>query len=297
MSSAPIPPTPGNPTAPGATPAGPTAPASRIGAPILALAAAVLVLAVALAYVLGGGGGAAVAAPTPATPLTPAAASDSLAGQARTLTMTGRGEATVVPDQVRFDVAVSLVRDDLATALDAAGSRLQQVTNAVRRAGVQRSDVQTAGLDMDPEYDYAGRTPRLVGYRVTQRATVLVRELRRGGRAVTEAVAAGGDAVRVSGLRLQVSDPSAAQERARRAAVADATAKAEQYAAATGQGLGRVLTLREASAAAPRAVVPQASYALDRLAFARDVDLQIRAGKDDVAVRVEVVWEFGAASQ
>ena len=79
---------------------------------------------------------------------------------------------------------------------------------------------------------------------------------------------------------------------ARDAAVAEATAKAEQYAEATGQSLGDVLTLREVHAtAACRRRRTASSPALRRAADAASVP--IRAGKDELPVTVRLVWELG----
>ena len=113
--------------------------------------------------------------------------------------------------------------------------------------------MQTTGLSMYPEYDYpAYGPPVLTGYRVTQRAQVHVRELAQGGAAVSAAVETGGNGVRVSDIRLEVGDPDAVLEQARDAAVEAATAKAEQYAAATGQALGDVVEHPRGAGRRPR---------------------------------------------
>ena len=250
------------------------------------LVAALVALALVVAFMLGGGGGG-------GTPAQAAEEQPGPAGTPRQLTMTGVGEATAVPDQLSFDLGVTLSRPDLDDALDAASTTMARVLGVLEDAGVAREDVQTTGLSMNPVYDYHPYDPpTLTGYRVSQRATVLVRELRRGGAAVSAAVESGGNDVRVSDLRLLVGDESAVMERARDAAVAEATAKAEQYAAASGQQLGDVLTLKEVRAKP----VPTPAYsetaalaALDRGA------LPIRAGKEKGAVTVQVVWALAGS--
>lgn len=253
-----------------------------------------LLLALAVAYLLGSGAGSdAVAAPS--GPSAPAVTGPDagLAADARTLTMSGTGTANVVPDEVAFTVAVSVVRSSLDDALASTNSTLERVYRALEENGVVGKDVQTAGLSMEPVYDYHSYgPPTLRGYRVGQRASVVVRDLGDAGGAVSAAVAAGGDDVRVNGLKLQVGDPEAALEKARQAAIAEARTKAEQYAAATGQSLGDVLTLREVRGAAAR---PQ-TLTYDRVAAGLAADagaVPIRAGRDEATVRVQVVWEFG----
>ena len=252
------------------------------------LVAALVILALVVAYLLGGGGGG-------GTPAQAAEEQPEPAGATRQLTMTGTGEATAVPDQLSFDLGVTLTRPDLDEALAAASATMDRVLGVLEDAGVSRRDVQTTGLSMSPVYDYHPYDPpTLTGYRVSQRATVLVRELTKGGAAVSAAVESGGNDVRVSDLRLLVGDESAVMERARDAAVAEATAKAEQYAEASGQDLGDVLTLKEVRAKpVPTPVYAEtAAYGvLDRATKA----LPIRAGKEKGTVTVRVVWELAGS--
>jgi len=248
------------------------------------LVTAVALLALSTAYLLGGAGGA-PATPARATTATPTAPAED---DVRTLRMVGTGEATVVPDMLGLTLSVTAKQPDLDAALDQASGTMRRVLAALRAQGVRDADVQTTGLQMYPEYDYpAYGPPVLTGYRVTQRARVTVRELAEGGEAVSAAVTNGGNAVRVTDIRLGVSDPEAALGRARDAAVEAATAKAEQYAAATGQELGEVLDLRELSSSRPqpqRVMAPRA---------AADVAaMPVNAGRDDLDVRVAVVWAF-----
>lgn len=252
----------------------------------LLLAGSVL-LALVTAYLLGGAGG------TTVVPAGAAAADDTTAQtQQRTLRMVGGGETTVVPDQLRFDLSVTDKQPGLEQALDNSSRTMKRVLAALREYGVRDVDVQTTGLQMHPEYDYPSYSPPvLTGYRVTQRAVVTVRDLAQGGRAVSAAIETGGNGVRASDIRLGVADPEAALDRARDAAVAAATAKAERYAEATGQQLGEVLSLREVRSTTPRQPRWQAGYA-SRDALAELAAMPIRAGKDDLGVRVEVVWSF-----
>lgn len=247
------------------------------------LVAALVGLALVAAYLLGGsrGSGPAQAADDPA----PAAE------RPRVLTMTGTGEATAVPDQLSFALSVGVTRTDLDTALGAANGTMKRVLGVLEEHGVEKADVQTTGLSMRPVYEYHDNLPpTLVGYRVTERASVLVDELRRAGGAVSAAIAAGGNDVRVGGIRLLVGDTEGVMKRARDAAVAEATAKAEQYAAASGQELGEVRTLHEVEAK-PLPITDQA-YAQRSLDMAAGYKVPIRAGEEETSVTVEVVWDL-----
>jgi uncharacterized protein YggE len=247
------------------------------------LVATVVALALVVAYLLGAGGGSAQASPTAPTGTTTDA-------KPRTLVTTGTGRTVGVPDELTFSLSVGLVRSDLRSALADANATMERVLARLDGLGVRRSDVQTTGLQMYAVYDYhAYGPPTLSGYRVSQRAEVLVRDLDRGGRAVTAAVEAGGNDVRVGNIGLRIGDTDALLARSRAAAVEQAKAKAHEYADAAGQTLGSVLSLREVHASAP---VTQ-PVAFDRADLAMvGKALPIRAGKDRLAVTVRIVWSF-----
>ena len=167
---------------------------------------------------------------------------------------------------------------------------MDRVLTRLDQVGVRRSDVQTTGLQMNAVYDYhAYGPPTLRGYRVSQRAEVLVRDLARGGRAVTAAVDTGGNDVRVGDIGLRIADPDPLLAQSRQQAVKEATAKAQEYADATGQDLGSVLSLREVHASAPTRQ-PMSYTSADMAMLGKT--LPIRAGKDKLAVTVRIVWSF-----
>lgn len=253
------------------------------------LVAAVVAMALVVAYLLGGSDGATTAARAAQ------AADDENAAPAqhRVLTMSGTGEAGAVPDQLSFALGVNVTRVDLDQALDAANTSMGRVLGALGEYGVEKGDIQTTGLSMTPVYQYHDYSPpTITGYRVSERASVLVRELKQGGKAVSAAVAAGGNNVRVSDIRLLVGDDDAVMERARDAAVAEATAKAEQYAAASGQTLGEVMTLREVRARPLPSVELQSGYLGRDSAAEALTAMPIRAGRDEGSVTVQIVWEL-----
>ena len=247
------------------------------------LVALVAALALLVAYLLGNGGGSAQAAPQAGV----AVGTD----RPRTLVTTATGRTVGVPDEVSFSLSVGLVRSDLGTALADANATMDRVLASLDRLGVRPDDVQTTGLDMHAVYDYHSYgPPTLRGYRVGQRAEVLVRDLATGGKAVTAAVRAGGNDVRVGDIGLRIADTEGLLARSRDAAVRQATAEAQQYAAATGQSLGPVLSLREvhATPAAPQTLHFERA-AMDSVSGA----LPIRAGRDKLAVTVRIEWSFG----
>lgn len=244
---------------------------------------AVLLLGMLAAYVVGSATG-------PGEPAQAAEAPTS-SSPPRRITMTGSGDAAGVPDQMSFKLSVGSVAADVATAMDRASGTMRRVVGALGRNGVAKKDTETTGLSINPIYRYYDYQPaEITGYRVRQSIGVLVRSLRDGGKALSAAVAAGGDSSRVANLNLKIGDVDGLLARARDNAVAEATAKARQYADATGQKLGSVLTLREVrSTPRSRATYELAGQAMDRAGYR---SVPVRAGSERLDVEVSVVWEL-----
>ena len=173
-------------------------------------------------------------------------------------------------------------------ALADASATMTRVLAALEDYGVEKADVQTTGLSMNPVYDYHEYGPPIAASATgsPRRRTVTVPELRNGRR---------GDHRRgrrrrqrragraTSGSRSATRTPCSSE--AREAAVEEATTKAEQYAEATGQALGDVLSLREVSPATRR----DRSYSPSDAELRTTADqsaVPIRAGEDELKVTV-----------
>jgi uncharacterized protein YggE len=195
----------------------------------------------------------------------------------------GTGTAAAPPDVVVLDLAAEAGAQHAATALGEAGAALTRMRDAALVAGVGRADLRSAGTQLWPQTDPKGRP---LGYRAVLSLTVRVRDLATASELLPSLVAAGGDAARVQGTRLEHDDPAALHRAARDAAFADARARAEQYAGLAGRGLGPVLEISEAPARGGPGPVGGARMALMASAEA----LPVEAGLSSVEASVVVRW-------
>ncbi len=249
---------------------------------VIALAVAAALL---LAYLVGAVQG--DAAPAAAAPA--AAAVTDVSPATPTIVMAGTGTATGVPDQLTFAVGIHATRTDVSTALNSSSRTTNSVLDAVQAQGVDADDVQTTGLNINANYDYPDDGPAVItGYTVSQNLTVLVKSLPDAGKTISAAAEAGGNAIRLHDVRLQVGDEDALMAEARDAAIAEAEAKAKQYAEASGRSLGDVLLVREGGGGHAQVRLPEATYATADMVRA----VPIRAGKADLEVQVSVVWSL-----
>ena len=244
-----------------------------------ALVTGLVALAVVAAYLVGHSGG------------TPADAGDASSAATRTVTVQGVGHVSVVPDQLAFDLSVSVLRDDLDQALDDGNTAMQSVVDTLKASGVADKDVKTTDLSMYPEYDrkQKGQRPVLTGYRVSHSVSVTVEDFDKASAIVTAALNAGGSGVRLDGLRLQVGDPDGSLEPARTDAIEQARTKAEEYAATAGRELGEIVRISEVTDGACN--IDDVAYRGAAVAD-QSAAFPIQAGEQDLTANVVVVYEL-----
>ncbi len=211
-----------------------------------ALAAAVLIGAFALGSRQGSAAAASSAGRAPAG-AHPAAAT-AATGSAR-ITVTGTGNVTGTPNQLVLAMGVQVNGSSVGSALAAANDAVTRVTSALRAGGVAAAGIQTSGLSIWPNYPAGAQTPS--SYGVSESLTATLDSLADAGTQIDAAVRAGGNATTVSGISLNLTDTSALLATARARAVADATVKATQYAAALGEPLGPVVSITDQAPAQP----------------------------------------------
>ena len=241
------------------------------------LVVGLVALAIVAAYLVGRAG--------------PAPANAETTDNTSTVTVTGIGHVAVVPDQLAFDLSVSVLRDDLDQALDDGNTAMQSVVDTLKASGVTDKDVQTTDLSMYPEYDRKkkGQPPALIGYRVSHSVSVIVEDFDKASAIVTAALNAGGSGVRLDGLRLQVGDPDGSLEPARADAIEQSRDKAEEYAANSGRDLGEIVRISE---------VTDGAYEMDDMAYRgaavadQGAAFPIQAGEQDLTANVVVVYEL-----
>ncbi|CAN5254220.1 SIMPL domain-containing protein [soil metagenome] len=199
------------------------------------------------------------------------------------VTVTGTGRVSVRPDVVEFSLGTEVRAASLAAALSESSVPLGRMIERLRTGGVPDRDLRTTGLSTYTRTDDDGR---VTGYVCSQSLTAALADLAVAPALLDATLAEGGAAARVHGLHFSIADPSVPAREARRLAVADARAKAEQLAAGVDRALGRAIRIEEE----PGAGRPRPMYAELRSSF--DSAPPLQPGAEDVTVSVTVSWAF-----
>jgi uncharacterized protein len=193
---------------------------------------------------------------------------------ARTISVSGHGTVTTVPDRASFDFTAETRAPTAAAAIARAGDASGAIAAALKDAGVAAADLQTSQISLSPQMTDDGTT--IVGYAASTTLTAKT-TIARAGAVVDAAVKAGANGV--SGPNLSRSDEASLYDKALAGAVADAKRKAGALAAAAGLQLGGVQSLAESGAQAP---IPLAAKA--------DFSAAIEPGTQTVAADVTVTY-------
>ena len=179
------------------------------------------------------------------------------------ITVSGLGEVAVAPDMARISIGVTQEAATARAAMDAFNADLAAVMARITAAGVDPADMQTSGLMLRPIFDYSSSNgeERIVGYLARSDVTTHVRDLDMLPQFLDAMVSEG--ATDLGGLQFDLSDRTAALEAARRAAVADASAKAATFADAAGLTLGAVQEMSESVHARPAPMMSMRTMAED----------------------------------
>jgi uncharacterized protein YggE len=205
------------------------------------------------------------------------------------VTVTGTGEVSGSPDVLGVDFAVEARAGTVAAALDRANEALDRMRTTLRKGGVAPADLQTANLSVYAEFSDNGR--EVVGYVAGQSLAAKFRDLDRAGGVISDTVESGGDAARLEGLGFDLEDDAELLADARRAAVADAKAKAELYASAAGRSVGQVVRIEEqVSVDGP---IPYAGDFARAEAGADIAPVPTEPGTQTLTVSVVVEYAFG----
>lgn len=218
--------------------------------------------------------GPATAAPTASDPAT------------HTITVSGSGKVTVVPDVARVTLGVVMNQSTVKAARSSAAQAMTDIIAAVKNLGVTDADIQTSGLSLYPQYA-PGSSSRVTGYQINEQVTVTIRDLDKAGDVVDAATAKG--ATTVNGISFELADPAKAMNDARAAAVTAARASAQAMAAAGNVGLGAVVSMTDSSVSTPYPMY----YGMAAGAASDAAKTPVQAGTQDVSVVVQVVFAIG----
>ncbi len=213
-----------------------------------------------------------------------------------TITVSGSGRATAIPDTARITFSVAETASSVAAAQKAATTRTDAALSAMKKSGVADKDVKTMSYNVTPQYAqglcpmgvYCPQSSTITGYQVSQTIQVTVRDTGKAGD-VLQALGTLG-VQNISGPDLVVDDSDTVKSQAREEAIAKARAQAQVLAKQLGVHLGTVIAFSE------NGNTPMPMYGLqakmDSMAGQAAVAPSIPAGENEYTSDVSITYEI-----
>ena len=206
----------------------------------------------------------------------------ALADTAGTISVTGSATINVVPDMATITLGVTTTGDTAAAAMVANNAAVSAVIARLIAAKVADRDMQTSNLSINPNWvaNAAGSGQQVKGYVANNMLTVRIKALDTTGAVLDTAVTDGANTL--NGLTFGLADQRPTEDEARKAAVADALARAKLLAEAAGAKLGDIQSISEGGQSQPG---PTPMFrAMD------SASVPVVAGEIGISASVTIVW-------
>lgn len=159
------------------------------------------------------------------------------------ITVQGEGKIKVVPDNAVITVGVENTGADAAEVKKKNDQAIDAIIKYLKSAKLPAEDYQTQRVSLNRNYDYTKK--KYVSYVATQTMTIKLKDLSKYDALMMGVVDAGAN--NIQGVEFKTSKLAQYESEARKAAVANARAKAADYASGLGQKAGKAIMINENS--------------------------------------------------
>ncbi|MBS0214672.1 MAG: SIMPL domain-containing protein [Proteobacteria bacterium] len=206
------------------------------------------------------------------------------------LSVSADGTSKRVPDVATISTGVVTRAADANAAMRENANQMARVMAAIKAAGVAERDIQTSGVNLNPNYNYVqNQPPKITGYEARNTVSVKVRDIGKLGKVMDSLVAAGANDL--NGPSFEVDKPDEAYDEARRSALEKAQARADMYAKALGMRVRRIVSIDEGGSSLPR---PMPMMRMKTMAAAAPAaDTEVSPGEASLSAHLNVVFELG----
>lgn len=202
--------------------------------------------------------------------------------QERFVSVSASGAVAAEPDIAYVQAGLVTEGDTAKDAIQRNSAVMAKVIEGLKAAGIAQRDIQTTTLHVEPRYTQPkdGRPGTINGYRVINQVRLTVREVKRLGDVLDQAIALGAN--QINSVSFDIANAETLKDEARKQAMANAKRRAELYATAAGVQLGQVLRISES--------VQELARPMAGAARAMAASVPIEAGTRTLTVEVHVSY-------
>lgn len=201
-------------------------------------------------------------------------------------TVSGEGKVSIKPDIAVASVGVSVNAPSVKVAQEQMNSKINQVSESIKKLGILDKDIKTTNYSIYPNIDYQSGTQRIAGYSANTNLSIKIRNIDLVNQVIDEATKAGAN--QIGGVTFEVDDQTKVENEARSLAVAEAKKKAQEASKIAGFSLGRIINYSENFGSFDRPVTLSA----EKIGLGGGNETSIEPGSSEVKVMVNLSYEI-----
>lgn len=163
----------------------------------------------------------------------------------RTVSVSATGSVAAEPDIASISAGIITEAETAKDAIARNSIVMTKLIDGLKTAGIAAKDIQTTTINVEPRYTQPkdGRAATINGYRVMNQVRLTVREVKRLGEILDQAIVLGAN--QINQIAFDVANTETLKDEARKQAMENARRRGELYAKAAGGQLGPVLRISE----------------------------------------------------
>lgn len=163
-------------------------------------------------------------------------------------TATGTGKVTAAPNTAQISIGITQTSSTVSDAQEKLNTKSKQVTEAIKKLGVDEKNIKTVNYSVSPNYDFAPGQ-KIAGYAANQTIEIKTEKIELANNIIDTATANGANVIGGVNFTFDDATKNKLENQARSEAVSEAKNKAESLAKAAGIRLGKVIDIQEATSA------------------------------------------------
>ncbi len=156
------------------------------------------------------------------------------------INVSGEGKIKIIPDQVALSISVESKGAKAADVKKENDAKIDAVLKYIKKMNIAKEDFQTQRINLYPNYDYEKKKSN---YMATQTVVILLRDLNKYDALMDGMVDVGIN--RIDNVEFKSSRMEALQSDARKLAMQNAKAKAEDFVSVLNQKVGKAMTISD----------------------------------------------------
>ncbi|MEM3369851.1 MAG: SIMPL domain-containing protein [Candidatus Micrarchaeia archaeon] len=207
----------------------------------------------------------------------------------KTVSVTGNAQMKVLPDRVVVYAQILTRSKDSAEEAKNLNAQISDaVLTSLIKAGVNRSDIETSGFSVYPEYDWIQDQGQVLkGYAASNSMKITIADFENAGK-IVDAVVNNGGLISYINYELSAEKMNEYKAQALSEASKDAKTKAESIASGLGKTLGDVVSV----SASDYNYYPYPIYRAEAGADLKEISTNLPSAKLDVTATVSVTYKI-----